>query len=94
MFETKAEYTFTIFDIDVTYAYRPNDDIYTDIVPKQFEITVQMPIGLFKRLTFDMQKDFLKSKVMEELGERIEFDTPDSPDFEISDVDFNFETVD
>ena len=83
---------FNVFDFDVTYDVRPNDDMYQEILPKEIEICVTVP-RYFDKLTFDEQKEVLKDRVKTELDDRVLFDTPDEPYFEISDVDFCFEAV-
>ena len=83
---------FNVFDFDVTYDVRPNDDMYQEILPKEIEICVTVS-RYFDKLTFDEQKEVLKERVKTELDNRVLFDTPDEPYFEISDVDFCFEAV-
>jgi hypothetical protein len=85
--------TFKVFDIDITYGDRPNDDIYVDTVPKEVEVTIWVQDD-FKLLTLDDQLLMLKPVVIDELEDRVEFDTPDEPYFTISDVSFCFEEAD
>jgi hypothetical protein len=84
--------TFKVFDFTITYNYRPNTDIYQEILPKDTTITTIVPDN-FNSLSFDEQKAILKSLVIEGLEQSVLFDTPDEPEFEISDVDFCFEEV-
>jgi hypothetical protein len=84
---------FKVFDIDVDYSHRPNDDIYEATVPKEITIEVEVPAD-FNDWLFSEQKEWLKDEVIETLEDCIEFDTPDDPDFGISDVSFCFETAD
>lgn len=86
-------YHFVAFDFEIEYAYRPNDDIYQEILPKELKLSVSVPIN-FKELLFDEQKALLKDAVKEELTQVVLFDTPDEPDFAIDDVDFCFEDAD
>lgn len=81
---------FRVFDFDITYAYRPNSDIYQEIVPKELSLAVAIPEN-FKDLPLETQNILLKDEVMAELSEQVMFDTPDAPDFDIEDVTFCFE---
>jgi hypothetical protein len=83
---------FSIFDIDIDYDFRPNEDIYQEIVPKELKLSVVVPYN-FDDLTFEEQKALLKDEVITTLAEQVLFDTPDDPDFSISDVNFCFEVV-
>lgn len=82
--------TFVVFDFDITYSYRPNSDVYQEILPKELIITIQVPSN-FSILTFEEQKSILKDAVISSLADEVLFDTPDEPDFAIEDVDFCFE---
>jgi len=84
---------FKVFDFVVTYHYRPNEDRYQEILPSQLELHEFVPTN-FKDLTEYDQKLFLKRKVIAKLEDCIMFDTPDAPEFAISDVEFEFETAD
>ncbi len=84
---------FKVFDFDIEYNYRPSTDIYQEIVPKEIIISAIVP-NLFKVLSFEEQHAILKRTVIEALSDLIQFDTPDAPDFEISDVTFCFEEAD
>lgn len=83
---------FTVFDIDVIYNHRPDDDIYQALVPDSITVVVEVPDN-FDSLLFEEQVNCLKTEVMEDLQELIKFDTDDEPDFEIGDVSFCFEEV-
>ena len=82
--------TFKVFDIDITFEYRPSDDLYRVIVPKTISVSLFV-VDNFNKLSLDEQKSMLKAIVIEQLEEEVMFDTPDAPDFAISDVDFCFE---
>ena len=81
---------FRVFDFDITYFYRPNDDIYQALVPKELNIHAMVPKA-FRSLSPDVQLSSLKMAVIEALSDVVMFDTPDVPEFEISDVGFSFE---
>lgn len=83
---------FEVFDIEVEYEYRPNEDYYQALVPESFIIEQEVEDN-FEQLLFVEQVDVLQAKVLETLEETIMFDTPDAPDFAISDVTFCFEKV-
>jgi hypothetical protein len=83
---------FKVFDFDIDYLYRPNDDIYQEILPTEITVTAMVPHN-FQQLTFDEQVAFLKAQVIEALESEVSFDTDDAPEFAISDVTFCFEEV-
>jgi len=84
---------FRVFDFDIEYEYSPDDSLYEEIAPTEFEITVIIPHN-FDQLSLDEQTALLKDAVMLGLEDRVTFDTPDDPEFGISDVSFCFEKVD
>lgn len=81
-----------VFNFEVTYLRRPNDDIYTAHVPAEIIITVKVPEN-FNDLLFTEQQGYLRELVLAELDEQITFDTPDAPEFEIEDVEFELEDI-
>lgn len=83
---------FNVFDFDVQYGLRPNSDIYTETLPKSIELSVSVP-DYFDDLPLPDQTEILKERVMLALEDRVLFDTPDEPEFEVVDVDFCFEKV-
>lgn len=83
-----------ISDIDVSFGLRPNDDIYTATIPELLTIAIPLPTN-FDQLSDTTKLDYfnltvLKPIVLETLQDSIEFDTPDDPEFEVSDVDFKY----
>lgn len=83
---------FSIFDIDITYYVRPNDDIYQETKPKEISLIIEVPDD-FDKLTLEQQVDCLKMDVIEDLYNSVSFDTADEPYFEIEDVEFCFEEI-
>ena len=83
-----------ISDIDVTFGLRPNEDIYTATIPKLLSLVRLLPSN-FDQLSDTTKSEYvnafiLKPVVLAELQDVIEFDTPDDPEFEVSDVDFKY----
>ena len=83
-----------ISDIDVTFGLRPNDDIYTANIPELLTVAIPLPTN-FDQLSNTTKLEYfnstvLKPIVLETLQDSIEFDTPDDPEFEVSDVDFEY----
>jgi len=83
---------FRVFDFDVEYEHRPNPNIYQATVPK--EITISVDADMFDHLVESQQEELIKKAVLAVLEDEITFDTPDTPEFEISDVDFLYEEAD
>jgi len=84
-----------ISDITVTFDLRPNEDIYTPTIPETLSIAMPLPTN-FDTLPEATKLEYvnaftLKPIILAELQEVIEFDTPDDPEFEVSDVDFEYE---
>lgn len=83
-----------ISDIDVTFGLRPNEDIYTATIPELLTVAIPLPSNFDDLTDIAKVKHFnftkLKPIVLAELQEAIEFDTPDDPEFEVSDVDFEY----
>jgi hypothetical protein len=86
-------YEFRIFEIDVEYLERPNEDVYTATVPAEFNISAYMPEN-YEILSIEEQHRRLQDFVMARLYDDITFDTPDAPIFTIDKVEFCFEEVD
>jgi hypothetical protein len=86
-------YEFRIFEIDVEYLERPNEDVYTATVPAEFNISAYMPEN-YEILPIEEQHRRLQDFVMARLYDDITFDTPDAPIFTIDKVEFCFEEVD
>lgn len=84
-------YRCRVFDFDIEYEYRPNDDVYQEILPDEIKINALVPTD-FPDLTFEEQKELLKGLVIVALEDQVSFDTDDAPEFAIKDVDFCFET--
>jgi hypothetical protein len=83
---------FNVFDFDIQYGLRPSSDKYRETLPKSIELSVPVP-DYFDDLPLFDQTEILKEPVMLALEERVLFDTPDEPEFEIVDIDFCFEKV-
>jgi hypothetical protein len=81
------------FDFAITYEYCPDDSVYQEIRPDELFIDVELP-EYFDDLSLAEQTSVLKDTVIEELEEQVTFDTPDYPEFAITDVSFCFEKVD
>lgn len=83
---------FNVFDFEVEYGLRPNSDKYTETLPKEIELCMSVPDN-FDKLPLADQTALLKDRVITELEDRVLFDTPDEPEFEVVDVEFCFEKV-
>jgi hypothetical protein len=75
---------YNIYDIELEFSVRPNDDIYTEFYDTEMEIIVPDWVN-------DVD-DYLTQYIIENL--EVEFDTPDDPYYETSGAYFNYELVD
>jgi hypothetical protein len=73
-----------VYDIELEFSTRPNDDIYTEFYEKEKNIIVPDWVQ-------DV-KEYLTQIIIENL--EVEFDTPDEPYYETSDATFEYELVD
>lgn len=73
-----------VTNIDLSFDYSPNDDIYTPFYDKTMIVDVP-----------DDEQDveaYINQHIIEEI--EVEFDTPDWAEYEIGYADFNFKVAD
>jgi hypothetical protein len=72
-----------VYDIDLDFAVRPNDDIYTETYDTDMFVEVGDDV-------YDVE-GWIEQTIREEL--EVEFDTPDEPYYEISGATFVYELI-
>ena len=95
--ETTKRFTIKITNIEVTFVYQPNEDIYTPIIPTELFLGVILPTN-FNVLSKETKDELLKvgmvpDMVYYDLLLYIKFDKPDEPDFDFDTVTYDYEVI-